>query len=94
MARKSESVRKELTFLVAWGVTNNFHLFLNAQNYARLAVGANWEVLEHDFRHRELAQSVEAEISKLLPSAAIDRTAPVEVGVTPVKPATDPDAPE
>lgn len=68
MSRTAESNRERLAFLIAWGVTNNFHLFIGPENYARFAVRPNWEVLDASYPLRGLARGIEEEISQLLPT--------------------------
>jgi len=66
MALRPEVDRKRLIASIAWGLANNFYLFMTRDNFARLAVGANWEVTEPTHPHRELSKAIENALLELL----------------------------
>jgi len=51
---------------IAWGAANNFYLFMNIENYRRLAVGANWDVLDSKHPHRALSKRIEKSLEYIL----------------------------
>jgi hypothetical protein len=73
LASRSEADQKVVARSIAWGIANNFYLFINLENYKRLAVGANWEVLDAKHPHRALANRVEEEVRQLLERAVSSR---------------------
>jgi len=58
--------QKTIIDSIAWGLANNFYLFMNLDNYRRLAVGANWEVLDSKYSHRALVERVEKSLKLVL----------------------------
>jgi hypothetical protein len=73
LASRSEADQKVVAQSIAWGIANNFYLFINLENYRRLAVGANWEVLDANHPHRALAKRVEEELRQILLRAVSSR---------------------
>jgi len=66
LAAYSQDRRARATWQIAWGLANNFYPRMDRDNYARLSVGANWEVLNDDYPHREISQQVESALLEIL----------------------------
>jgi hypothetical protein len=58
--------QKIIIDLIAWGLVNNFYLVMNLNNYRRLAVGTNLEVLDPKYSRRALSKRVEQELRSIL----------------------------
>jgi hypothetical protein len=66
LALRSKKDQYTIIGLIAWGLANNFYLFMNLNNYHRLSVGANWQVLDSKHPHRALSLRVETSLRSIL----------------------------
>ena len=66
LVRKDEAIRKSIINSIAWGVVNNHYLFINTQNYDRLAVGQHWELTDPDHPNHNIVRQISEEIFTIL----------------------------
>jgi hypothetical protein len=66
LALRPKNEQERIVNAIAWGLANNFDLFMNLDNYRRLSVGSNWEVLDSKHPRRALSKRIEESIEFIL----------------------------